>query len=116
MNTGCMIEAFKAGAESMGQEVEVKRIRLYEIDFKDCYACMACKMKDSKFRDVCGRKDDWHWAELYETRALLQEQRGETGLAAESYKSAMTALKSRFSDGHPRLLQLTDKLSILRGF
>lgn len=57
MNTGCMIEAFKAGAESTGLDVEVKRICLYDIDYKDCYACMACKMKDSKFRDVCGRKD-----------------------------------------------------------
>lgn len=57
MNTGSMIEAFKAGAESVGQEIEVKRVRLYEIDYKDCYACMACKVKDSKFLDVCGRKD-----------------------------------------------------------
>lgn len=57
MNTGSMIEAFKAGAESANKEIEVKRIRLYEIDYKDCYACMACKLKDSKFLDVCGRKD-----------------------------------------------------------
>lgn len=58
MNTGSMIEAFKSGVESTGEEIEVKRIRLYDYNVKDCYACMACKLKESKYRDVCGFKDE----------------------------------------------------------
>lgn len=57
MNTGAMIEAFADGARSVSEEIEVKRVRLYEYDFHGCYSCMLCKMKNSRFHDYCGYKD-----------------------------------------------------------
>lgn len=57
MNTAHMIDAFIQGVESMGSEIEINRIRLYDYDFHGCYSCMLCKMKNSKFHDFCGRKD-----------------------------------------------------------
>ena len=55
MNTAAMIAAFADGAREGGAEVSV--FRLYDIDYKGCYACMACKLKGSKFKDVCAYKD-----------------------------------------------------------
>ena len=58
MNTAQMIEAFANGAKSAGgEEIEVKTIRLYELEYKGCVSCLACKLKGSKFTDVCARKD-----------------------------------------------------------
>lgn len=57
MNTGAMIEAFTEGAKSVGEAIDVKRIFLYDIDYKGCYSCLACKLKNSRFRDVCAYKD-----------------------------------------------------------
>lgn len=36
MNTAAMIEAFANGAKSMSDEIEVKTVRLYDIDYKGC--------------------------------------------------------------------------------
>lgn len=57
MNTGAMIEAFTRGVKSVDGEIDVKRIFLYDIDYKGCYSCLACKLKNSRFRDVCAYKD-----------------------------------------------------------
>lgn len=57
MNTAQMIEAFTKGAQAAAEDVEVKHIRLYDIDFKGCYSCMACKVKGNKFHEYCGYKD-----------------------------------------------------------
>lgn len=56
-NTAQMIEKFIEGVKSVSADIEVKHIRLYDYDFHGCYSCMLCKMKDSKFRQYCGRKD-----------------------------------------------------------
>lgn len=58
MNTAQMIEAFANGAKSAGgEEIEVKTIRLYELNYSGCASCLACKLKGSKFTDVCALKD-----------------------------------------------------------
>lgn len=57
MNTAAMIEAFTRGVKSVDGEIDVKRIFLYDIDYKGCYSCLACKLKNSRFRDVCAYKD-----------------------------------------------------------
>ena len=46
MNTAAMIEAFSDGAKSVEENLEVKRIRLYDLDYKGCYSCLACKLKN----------------------------------------------------------------------
>ena len=51
MNTAQMLQKFAEGAQSAGEHIEVKTYRLYDLDYKGCMSCMACKLKDraSKF-------------------------------------------------------------------
>ncbi|MCR5133354.1 MAG: flavodoxin family protein [Bacteroidales bacterium] len=56
MNTAGMLRAFAEGAESAGENVEVKTVRLYELDYKGCMSCMACKVK-GKTSNICKFKD-----------------------------------------------------------
>jgi multimeric flavodoxin WrbA len=57
MNTAAMVEAFMRGAQSVNEEVEVKHVRLYDINYKGCRSCLACQIKGSKFKECCGFKD-----------------------------------------------------------
>lgn len=58
MNTAQMVEAFAKGAKAVSEEIEVRHIRLYDLEaYKGCVSCLACKLKDTKFSDVCARKD-----------------------------------------------------------
>lgn len=57
MNTAKLIEAFIKGIKSRSEEIEIKHVRLYDYDYKGCYACLACKVKNSKYHDVCAIKD-----------------------------------------------------------
>ena len=59
MNTAAMIEAFANGAKSVNEEIEVKTVRVYDMNCKGCVSCLACKLKNSKYLDVCARKDDF---------------------------------------------------------
>lgn len=58
MNTATIIKAFADGARSVNEEIEVKIARLYELNYKGCVSCLACKVKGSKYHDVCAHKDD----------------------------------------------------------
>lgn len=55
MNTAAMAEAFAEGAREGGAEVHT--FRLYDIDYKGCRSCLACKLKDRLYKDVCVWKD-----------------------------------------------------------
>ncbi len=55
-NTAALIESFTKGAKSVSDDIEVKDIRLYDIDFKGCRSCFGCKMKE-KEKKVCIVKD-----------------------------------------------------------
>ena len=57
MNTAALCDAFAEGAKGVSPEIEVERVRLYDLDFKGCVSCLACKLKDSRFTKVCARKD-----------------------------------------------------------
>ncbi len=58
MNTAATAEAFAEGAKSVGEDIEVKIIRLYDLDaYKGCISCLACKLKNSRHRDVCAYQD-----------------------------------------------------------
>ncbi len=57
MNTAKAINAFAEGAKSIGSNIDVKTFRLYDIDYKGCISCLACKLKNSKHKDVCAYKD-----------------------------------------------------------
>lgn len=56
MNTAQMLQKIAEGAKSCGDDVEVKLVRLYELDYKGCMSCMACKIK-GKASNVCKFKD-----------------------------------------------------------
>ncbi len=55
-NTAKMLESAMNGAREAGAEVEL--VHLYEIDFKGCKSCFACKIKNSKTNGICAIKDD----------------------------------------------------------
>lgn len=55
-NTASMLQKFAEGASSVSNDIEVKTIRLYGLDYKGCMSCMACKIKD-KASNVCKFKD-----------------------------------------------------------
>ena len=55
-NTADMLQSVMRGAQEMGAECEM--VHLYDIDFKGCKSCFACKLKNSKCNGVCALKDD----------------------------------------------------------
>ena len=55
-NTASMLQTFAEGASSVSSEIEVKTIRLYDLDYKGCMSCMACKLK-GKAVNICKFKD-----------------------------------------------------------
>lgn len=56
MNTAQMLQKFAEGAHSAGEHIEVKTVRLYDLDYKGCMSCMACKLKD-RASNVCRFRD-----------------------------------------------------------
>lgn len=56
MNTARMLQKFAEGAESAGRDIKVMTIRLYDLDYKGCMSCMACKLKD-RASNVCRFRD-----------------------------------------------------------
>ncbi len=56
MNTAKLLQSFAEGAKSAGSEIEVKIVRLYDLDYKGCMSCMACKLK-GKAHNTCCFKD-----------------------------------------------------------
>jgi multimeric flavodoxin WrbA len=55
-NTASMLKKFAEGAGSVSNEIDVKTVRLYALDYKGCMSCMACKIK-GKASNVCKFKD-----------------------------------------------------------
>lgn len=53
-NTAAMCEKVAEGVRSAGAEAKI--IRLYDIDYKGCMSCMACKVK-GKASNICKFKD-----------------------------------------------------------
>jgi len=55
-NTGILLKRAIDGAASVGAETET--INLYELNYKGCTSCFACKVKDGKRAGRCAMKDD----------------------------------------------------------
>ena len=55
-NTATLIKETLKGAKSEGAETEL--INLYDLNYKGCKSCFACKTKDSKSYGRCNIKDD----------------------------------------------------------
>lgn len=56
MNTAKLLQQFAEGAKTAGNEIEVKTVRLYDLDYKGCMSCMACKLK-GQASNICRFKD-----------------------------------------------------------
>ncbi|MBQ8362202.1 MAG: flavodoxin family protein [Bacteroidaceae bacterium] len=56
MNTAKLLQRSAEGAKSVGSDIEVKTVRLYDLDYKGCMSCMACKLK-GKASNICRFKD-----------------------------------------------------------
>lgn len=56
-NTAALLKRSLDGAKSIGADVEL--INLYDLNYRGCISCFACKRKDSdKFVGHCAMKDD----------------------------------------------------------
>lgn len=55
-NTASLLQKFAEGANSVDDQIEVKTVRLYDLDYKGCMSCMACKIK-GRASNVCKYKD-----------------------------------------------------------
>jgi multimeric flavodoxin WrbA len=55
-NTATLLEKALEGAASKGAETEL--LHLYDLDFKGCISCFACKTKGGKSYGRCAVKDD----------------------------------------------------------
>ena len=55
-NTASMLQKFAEGASSVSDQIEVRTVRLYTLDYKGCMSCMACKVK-GRASNVCKFKD-----------------------------------------------------------
>ncbi len=55
-NTAIWLQSALKGARTKGAEIEL--INLYELEYKGCYSCFACKRKGNLCNGVCAVKDD----------------------------------------------------------
>ena len=55
-NTATLLNKALEGAASQGAETEL--VHLYDLNYKGCVSCFACKMKNGKSYGKCALKDD----------------------------------------------------------
>lgn len=55
-NTAQLLQRLAEGAQSASADVEVKTFRLYDLEYRGCMSCMACKLK-GKASNICRFKD-----------------------------------------------------------
>ena len=55
-NTTTLLENALRGAESAGAKTEL--VHLYDLEYKGCTSCFACKLKDGKSYGICAMNDD----------------------------------------------------------
>ena len=90
MNTAQMVETFIEGAKSASDDIEVKHVRLYDLEpYRGCMSCMACKVKGKTSR-VCKFHDP--------LLPVLQEASEADGLVLASpiYMADRTAMLQAF--------------------
>ena len=57
MNTAAFCDAFAEGAKGVSPEIEVERVRLYDLPpFRGCVSCLACKLKGRE-TGFCAARD-----------------------------------------------------------
>lgn len=70
-NTGTLLKSALEGAESAG--AKTKLVNLYDLAFKGCISCFACKRKGNNCGGLCATRDDLRdmLAEILDSQALI---------------------------------------------
>lgn len=55
-NTDTLLQKALEGAKSQGAQTSL--FHLYDIDYKGCTSCFACKLKNSKNKELCAMQDE----------------------------------------------------------
>lgn len=55
-NTASLLRYALDGAKNAGAEIQM--VNLYDLDFRGCVSCFACKRKDGEFTGRCAMQDD----------------------------------------------------------
>ncbi len=89
-NTATLLQKALEGAASQGAETEL--IHLYDLNFKGCISCFACKTTGGTSYGKCGAKDD--------ASAILQriEQAGALILGSPIYYGTVSGEMSSFTE------------------
>ena len=89
-NTAKMCESFKKGAQDTG--INAKIINLYDLNYKGCYSCFACKVKNGKSCGKCAYPD--------ELKEILEKVSNSEGLvfASPIYFGELTAQMRAFME------------------
>ena len=82
-NTATLLKKTIEGARAAGAETEL--IHLYDLTFKGCTSCFACKLIDSPGKGRCAMKD-----ELTPVLTLIEEQAGALVLGTPIYFGSMS--------------------------
>lgn len=59
-NSSKLLNSWKEGVLSVIPDAEIKEVNLYDLDYKGCRSCFACKLKGGKFYGTCPIKDGIH--------------------------------------------------------
>lgn len=90
MNTAALCDAFAEGARSASPEIEVERVRLYDLPaYKGCVSCLACKLKGRE-TGSCALRDG-----LTDALRAANEADG-LAIASPIYFSEWTAMTRTF--------------------
>ena len=90
MNTAALCDAFAEGAREAAKDVEVDRIRLYDLPaYRGCVSCLACKLKGRE-TGLCALRDG-----LSDTLRAVNEANGLV-IASPIYFSEWTAMTRAF--------------------
>lgn len=107
-NTDTLLKEALEGAKSVGAQTEV--IHLYDLNFKGCISCFACKRKKSKHAGHCAMKDDLTNVldKILESDVLLLGSPiyfgNVTGLM-RSFLERLLFSNLSYNEGHPSIFQ-----------
>ncbi|TGE31363.1 flavodoxin family protein [Desulfosporosinus sp. Sb-LF] len=107
-NTDTLLQEALDGAKSVGAQTEV--IHLYDLNFKGCISCFACKRKNSKHAGHCAMKDDLTSVldKILESDVLLLGSPiyfgNITGLM-RSFLERLLFSNLSYNEGHPSIFQ-----------
>ncbi|NOZ83286.1 MAG: flavodoxin family protein [Epsilonproteobacteria bacterium] len=131
-NTATLLEKALEGAAAQGAETEL--IHLYDLNFKGCTSCFACKIIDGKSYGKCIVKDDLHPilkkieneadAIILGTPIYLGSMTGEMRSFVERLLFAplvytqplSSAFSRRINTGVIYTMNMTERMSVERGY